>query len=192
MVLSDSRTQLLQKALPEHRHYWYMAGPHTRPKRRCLRNKGNISEPEHSCSKSSREPSAEDAPSCREDTTNPFPVETKPPVLVSLQRFTRATMQKKHTEKEKKHTGPNIGWCEYKQNSSDSAKGHSLTPVMGLPLSPQVKRGFAPSPCHVLLPGLQLRGLFGSCSFQQDPAAQRDILPIASTIWAQLETQIDH
>lgn len=196
MALSDNRTQLLQKALPEHHRYCYTVGPHSHPKRCCVRSKGNISVPEHSCSKSSRGPSAE---------------EKMPPVLDKLQKVhsqfrlslssqspcsdlqEHPCKKKKNQQKRRKSIQDQTwSWCEYKQNSFDLAKGGLLTPTTGLPLSPQVKRGIPPSPCHVLLPGLLLQGLFVPCGFQQDPAAQRDILPIASSIWAQLETQIDH
>lgn len=83
-------------------------------------------------------------------------------------------------------------WGKYKPRSFGPAKSCLLTPPAVLPLSPQVERAIPPSPCRILFPGLQLGGLFVSCSFQQDPAARGDILPIASTIWAQLGTQIDH
>lgn len=64
------------------------------------------------------------------------------------------------------------------------AKGHLLMPTVGLPLSSKVKWGIAPSVPY-LLPGLQLWGLLASCSPGR-PSAH------ASTIWAQLGTQIDH
>lgn len=155
---------------------------HTLPKRRWLRSTGNTSVPEPSCSKGSRGPS-EKMLSCTRSV---------PSLQSSLLAVIYNSSRGQNHNRRKTLWGWTQSWGKYKPRSFDPAKSCLLTPPAVLPLSPQVERATPPSPCRILLPGLQLGGLFVSCSFQQDPAARGDILPIASTIWAQLGTQIDH